>query len=105
MEKVSMKRESDTMPCVGMYDNEYPIGFFLDPQQVKALGIDGNVEPGAMVNLVATAKVKSVTKREDQVEMYLCVTEMGVDGAPKKSPTAKLAGAYSKGESDGEHQT
>lgn len=95
---------SDCAPCCSLYDSKYPIGFFLNPKQVEALGIPAEVEPGTMMEVVATVKINSVTKREGQVECYACVTEMGIVPAGKKqSPNAIMAKAY-KGDNDGEHQ-
>ena len=95
---------SDCAPCCSLYDSKYPIGFFLNLKQVAALGIPDTVEPGTMMDIVATVKINSVTKREGQVECYACVTEMGVaSGTAKATPNAKMAKAYGKGEgADGE---
>lgn len=96
---------SDCAPCCSLYDSKYPIGFFLNSKQVEALGIPADAEPGAMMEVVATVKISSVTKREGQTECYACVTEMGiVPAAVKESPNAKMAKAYSKGDKDGEKQ-
>lgn len=93
---------SDCAPCCSLYDSKYPIGFFLNPKQVAALGIPDDVEPGTMMEVVATVKINSVTKREGQVECYACVTEMGIvpAAAAKVSPNAKMAKAYAKGEGE-----
>lgn len=91
---------SDCVPCCSLYDSKYPIGFFLNPKQVEALGIPADVEPETTMEMVATIKINSVTKREGQVECFACVTEMGIVPAAKTSPNAKMANAYEgKGES------
>ncbi len=100
IKKVDMKRSNDDMPCCGMYDSEYPIGFLLNPKQVADLGIPENVEPETTMEIVATIKVKSVTRREGQTELYACITEMGIVTAAKPSPTAKMADAYAQGEDE-----
>lgn len=96
---------SDCSPCCSLYDSKYPIGFFLNSKQVEALGIPADAEPGAMMEICATVKINSVTKREGQTECYACVTEMGIvpAAAAKVSPTAKMAKAY-KGEENGNEQ-
>ena len=100
--EVDMSYDSmnDAPVCCGLYDSKYPIGFFLNPKQVKALGIPETVEPGATMEIVATIKITSVTKREGQTECYACVTEMGIVSAAKTSPTAKMADAYAEGEDE-----
>ena len=96
---------SDCSPCCSLYDSKYPIGFFLNPKQVEALGIPATVEPETTFEVVAKIKINSVTKREGQVECYACVTDMGiVAAAVKESPNAKMARAYSKGDKDGDRQ-
>jgi len=94
---------SDCSPCTSLYDNKYPIGFFLNPKQVDALGIPAEVEPGTTMEIVATVKINSVTRREGQVECYACVTEMGIvpaSSAAKATPNATMAKAYGKGEGE-----
>lgn len=92
---------SNCAPCCSLYDSKYPIGFFLNPKQVEALGIPADVEPETEMEVVATIKINSVTKREGQTECYACVTEMGiVPAAAKATPNAKMAKAYGKGEGE-----
>ena len=92
---------SDCVPCCSLYDSKYPIGFFLNPKQVEALGIPADVEPETSMKMVATIKINSVTKREGQMECYACVTEMAIAPAAKESPNAKMATAYAaKGDKD-----
>lgn len=93
---------SDCSPCCSLYDSKYPIGFFLNPKQVEALGIPATVEPETTMKMVGTIKINSVTKREGQTECYACVTEMAIVPAEAKaSPNAKMATAYAaKGDKD-----
>ena len=99
--KVDMSYKGmDSSPCCSLYDSKYPIGFFLNPKQVEALGIPADVEPETTMEIAATIKINSVTKREGQTECYACVTEMCIMKDDKKDPNAKMAKAYSKGESD-----
>lgn len=98
--KVDMSYSGNDAPCCSLYDSKYPIGFFLSPKQVEALGIPATVEPETTMEIVATVKINSVTKREGQTECYACVTEMGIVNAAKASPNAKMAKAY-KGDDNG----
>lgn len=98
--KVDMSYTGSDSMCCSLYDSKYPIGFFLSPKQVEALGIPADVEPETTMEIVATIKINSVTKREAQTECYACITEMCVIKADKAGPSAKMAKAYSKGESD-----
>ena len=89
---------SDCSPCC--YDSEYPIGFFLSPKQVEALGIPETIEPDTVMDAMVKIKVKSVTRRTGEVELYAAVTEMGiVPTSVKEDPTSKMAKAY--GDDDG----
>ena len=101
IKKVDMSYDRSCDPCCGISDSNYPIGFFLNPKQVAALGIPADIEPETMLDAGITLKIKSVTKREGETEVYACVTEMGIASAAKPSPNAKMADAYSsKGEED-----
>lgn len=92
---VELKRKDSGMcsPC----DSEYPVGFFLDPHMVKALGLD-KAEPGQTFKIVGEISVKSVTRREDSTDLYACLTKAMVGGESKTedNPTAKdkMAEAY-----------
>lgn len=97
--KIDMSYKDNSPSCCGFYDSKYPIGFFLNSQQVKDLGLD-NVSPEQTVEIAATLRVTSVTKRttenddgETKTECYVCVTEMGVEQAAK-SAKESLSEAY-----------
>lgn len=84
---VELKRDKDG-PCCGIpcdFDDDYPVGFFLDPHMVKALGLN-NVEPGQDFKISGVIHVKRVSKAEDskdgenKVDLYACLTKMTVMG-------------------------
>ena len=105
--KVDMSSKRETSPCCDYYDPKYPIGFFLNCDQVEELGLQ-NVEPGQTVEAVVTLVVKSVTKRNGEdaddmgadVECYVNVTEMGILSSAKPSPSQLMSKAY-EGEDNG----
>lgn len=92
---VELKRKSDgyCSPC----EHEYPVGFFLDAHNVKALGLD-KAEPGQTFKIVGEISVKSVTRTEEKTDLYVCMTKAMVGGESKTedTPTAKdkMAASY-----------
>lgn len=109
--KIDMSNDHNSSPCCDYYDPKYPIGFFLNCDQVEKLGLK-DVEPGRTVEAVATLVVKSITKRKGEdgddmgidVECYVNVTEMGVLSADKPSPSQLMSKAY-EGEGNGKDST
>lgn len=75
------------------------VGFYLCPDHVKALGLDG-AQPGEEYMATVKIEVKKVTKSEKATEIYVGVLAMGIDGKPmsEKKDTmnqaAKLQESY-----------
>lgn len=99
---VELKRK-DTDGCC--FPSEYPVGFFLDPHMVKALGLE-KAEPGQTYKIVGEITIKSVTRKEESTDLYACMTKAMIGGESKTedTPTAKDKMAESYGVKDGGKQ-
>lgn len=103
VKKIDMANTGESSCCLPFHDNKYSVGFFLNPKQVEALGIADDVQPGETMEIVATLKISSVTKREGQTECYVCITEMGcVKPAQTETPSNKMAKAYGEKDVNGQ---
>lgn len=105
VKKIDMSSTESSSCCLPFHDNKYPVGFFLNPKQVEGLGLEETVQPGDILNVVATIKVSSVTKREGQTECYVCITEMGClkPAEHEETPANKMAKAYGEKDVNGQN--